>query len=45
MVVIEWLGISEGAAQAVGAAVLLALGVVAWWKLPEDWDDVDGAAA
>lgn len=43
MVVVEWLGISEGAAQLVGAAVLVVVLAVAWYR--SDWDDVDGAEA
>jgi hypothetical protein len=43
VVVNEWLGISEGALQFVGAAVLLVVLAVAWYR--SDWDDVDGAEA
>lgn len=43
MVVIEWLGISEGAAQFVLAVVAVGAGVVALWN--SDWDREDGAEA
>lgn len=45
MVVIEWLGISDGAACFLGAVALVVVGVLVYWNLPSDWDDVDGAAA
>lgn len=39
MVVIEWLGISDGAAYLVGAGALLVTGVLALWH--SDWDNDD----
>lgn len=44
MAVIEWLGITDGAAGFLGAVALVTLGAVTYWNLPSDWDDDEGGA-